>query len=125
MIDRPESTSWLLGQLVNHEILTAEEEKSIATARNEAYNAFKDKLVSYPYTWRFFLEKYATYLASDFTLARFCENYGANAFDSKVAHLRMDNAMKNLNDLTFDNDAEGIKNLFRGLDISSEMFFEL
>ncbi len=125
MSDRSESTSWLLGQLVHHDILTAEEEKSIATARNKAYNAFKDKLISYPYTWRFFLEKYATFLAGEFTLARFCENYGANAFDSKVAHLRIDNAMKNLNDLTFDNDAEGIRLLFQGLDISTEMFFEL
>ena len=125
MSDRSESTSWLLGQLVHHDILTAEEEKSIATDRNKAYNAFKDELISYPYTWRFFLEKYATYLANEFTLARFCENYGANVFDIKVGHLRIDNAMKNLNDLTFDNDAEGIKNLFQGLDISTEMFFEL
>lgn len=125
MSDRTESTSWLLSQLVDHDILTAQEEKSIAIARNVAYNAFKDKLISYPFTWRFFLEKYATFIANDLTLARFCENYGANAFDSKVAHLRMQNAMLNLNDLTFDNDAEGIKILFQGLDLSTEMFFEL
>ena len=120
-----ESTDWILGQLVNHDMLSSEEEREIATERNAAFNRLKDRLLSYPYSWQYFLEKRESYLSHNYTLARFCEAYGSNSFDTKLGHARIDSAFTKLGIYALQKDAASIQQLFRELDISQDAILDL